>query len=98
LFLQGELRSHQSHRLPDLHLRAAEALLAENMPEEAARHAVQAGCAVQVSKVLERHGKQFYRQGRLGLLQQCLETLPEPVIAGSPRSEERRVGKEWWWR
>src|SRR5690606_33117611 len=84
LFLQGELRSHQPHRLPDLHLRAAEALLAENMPEEAARHAVQAGCAVQVSKVLERHGKQFYRQGRLGLLQQCLETLPEPVIAGSP--------------
>ncbi|KRW67483.1 transcriptional regulator [Pseudomonas sp. TTU2014-096BSC] len=84
LFLQGELRIHQPHRLSDLHLRAAEALLAENMPEEAARHAVQAGCAVQVGKVLERHGKQFYRQGRLGLLQQCLETLPEAVIAGSP--------------
>ncbi len=84
VFLQGELRTHQPQRVNQLHLRAAEALLAEGMPEEAARHAVQAGDPQQVAEILQRHGRAFYRQGRLGLLQQCLETLPEPVIAGSP--------------
>ena len=83
-FVLGELRTHQPQRLSDLHLRAAEALMAENLPEEAARHAVRAGCPTRVGEVLERHGRQFYRQGRLELLQQCLETLPEGVIAGSP--------------
>lgn len=84
IFLQGELHTHQPQRVPELHLRAAEALMAESMPEEAARHAVQARCPTRVGEVLERFGRQFYRQGRLGLLQQCLETLPEAVIAGSP--------------
>ncbi|MEC7473143.1 MAG: AAA family ATPase, partial [Pseudomonadota bacterium] len=84
VFLQGELRTHQPQRVNQLHLRAASALLAEGLPEEAARHAVQAGDPQQVADILQRHGRAFYRQGRLGLLQQCLETLPEPVIAGSP--------------
>src|SRR5690606_16157097 len=75
---------YQPQRLNQLHLRAAEALLAENMPEEAARHAVQAGDPQQVAEILQRHGRAFYRQGRLELLQQCLETLPEAVVAGSP--------------
>ncbi|HLA30180.1 MAG TPA: HTH-type transcriptional regulator MalT [Pseudomonas sp.] len=84
VFLQGELHTHQPQRVAELHLRAAEALFAENMPEEAARHAVLARNPARVGEVLERHGRQFYRQGRLSLLQQCLETLPVTTIAGSP--------------
>jgi LuxR family maltose regulon positive regulatory protein len=83
-FLQGELRTHQPQRIASLHLRAAEALIEEQMPEEAARHAVQARNPQRVAQVLESHGRQFYRQGRLSLLQQCLEALPESAIAGSP--------------
>ena len=61
VFLQGELRTHQPQRVNQLHLRAAEALLAEGMPEEAARHAVQAGDPQQVAEILQRHGRAFPR-------------------------------------
>ncbi len=84
VFLQGELRTHQPQRVFELHLRASEALFAENLSEEAARHAVQARNPERVCEVLERHGRAFYRQGRLALLKQCLDTLPETTIAGSP--------------
>ncbi|MBU3059749.1 HTH-type transcriptional regulator MalT [Pseudomonas indica] len=83
-FLQGELSTHQPQRIAALHLRAAEALLVENMPEEAARHAVLARDPLRVGQVLQAHGRQFYRQGRLSLLKRCLEVLPAESIAESP--------------
>ncbi|SDH62432.1 LuxR family transcriptional regulator, maltose regulon positive regulatory protein [Pseudomonas benzenivorans] len=83
-FLQNELSTHQPQRIAELHLRAAEALLEEKMPEEAARHAVLARDPQRVGQILQSHGRQFYRQGRLALLQRCLEVLPESAIAESP--------------
>ncbi|MET1079111.1 MAG: HTH-type transcriptional regulator MalT [Pseudomonas sp.] len=83
-FLQGELSTQQPQRIAELHLRAAEALLEEQMPQEAARHAVLARDPLRVSQVLDSHGRSFYRQGRLTLLQHCLEALPEARIAESP--------------
>lgn len=83
-FLQNELSTHQPQRIAELHLRAAEALLEEKMPEEAARHAVLACDPQRVAQILEQHGRQFYRQGRLALLQRCLAVLPESAIAESP--------------
>ena len=68
-FLQNELSTHQPQRVAELHLRAAEALLEEKMPEEAARHAVLARDPQRITQVLQSHGRQFYRQGRLALLQ-----------------------------
>jgi LuxR family maltose regulon positive regulatory protein len=83
-FLQNELSTHQPQRVAELHLRAAEALLEEKMPEEAARHAVLARDPQRITQVLQSHGRQFYRQGRLALLQRCLAVLPESAIAESP--------------
>ncbi|MEX6502252.1 HTH-type transcriptional regulator MalT [Pseudomonas zhanjiangensis] len=83
-FLRGELSIHQPQRIAELHLRAAEALFEEQMPEEAARHAVLAGSAERVAQVLDKHGRQFYRQGLLSLLQRCLAVLPENQVAESP--------------
>lgn len=83
-FLQNELSTHQPQRVAELHLRAAEALLEEKMPEEAARHAVLARDPQRITQVLLSHGRQFYRQGRLALLQRCLAVLPESAIAESP--------------
>lgn len=83
-FLQNELSTHQPQRIAELHLRAAEALLEEKLPEEAARHAVLARDPQRVAQILEQHGRQFYRQGRLALLQRCLAVLPESAIAESP--------------
>jgi LuxR family maltose regulon positive regulatory protein len=37
-----------------------------------------------VTQILEVHGRQFYRQGRLALLQRCLAVLPESSVAASP--------------
>lgn len=83
-FLQNELSTHQPQRIGELHLRAAEALLEEQMPEEAVRHAVLARDPQRVGLILQSHGRQFYRQGHLALLQRCLEVLPESAIAESP--------------
>ncbi|QLC72101.1 HTH-type transcriptional regulator MalT [Pseudomonas sp. LPB0260] len=83
-FLKGELRTHQAPRIAELHLRAAEALLEERMAEEAAEHAVLANHPQRVEEILVNHGRQFYRQGRLELLQQCLQVLPENRVAESP--------------
>jgi len=83
-FLQGELRLRQPRRLPELHLRAAEALLEEGAPEEAARHAVLARDPQRLGLILQSHGRQFYRHGRLTLLQHCLELLPPASIAENP--------------
>ncbi|MCJ8169263.1 HTH-type transcriptional regulator MalT [Atopomonas sediminilitoris] len=82
-FLQGELRTHRPARINELHLAAAAALLEEGMPQEAARHAVQAKAAAQVKAIIDQYGRQFYRQGLLDLLQSCLETLSDDEIAGS---------------
>lgn len=83
-FLRGELSTHHPQRIAELHLRAAEALLDEKQPEEAARHAVLARDPQRVSQILLSHGRQFYRQGHLALLQRCLEVLPESCVAESP--------------
>ncbi|SEK89229.1 LuxR family transcriptional regulator, maltose regulon positive regulatory protein [Atopomonas hussainii] len=82
-FLQGELRTHQPGRIQELHLAAAEALLEEQMPDEAARHAVQAKAPEQIKAILDQYGRQFYRQGLLSLLQSCLEHVSDDMIADS---------------
>lgn len=83
-FLRNELSTHHPQRMGELHLRAAEALLEEKMAEEAARHALLAHDPQRVAQILETHGRHFYRQGRLELLQRCLAVLPESRVAESP--------------
>ncbi|RMF15088.1 MAG: HTH-type transcriptional regulator MalT, partial [Gammaproteobacteria bacterium] len=67
-----------------LHLRASEAWLALNRPEDAAQHAIQSGDAERVVNILMRFGRDFLTEGRFGLLQRCLDTLDRQRVTDQP--------------
>lgn len=68
----------------ELHQRAADAWLELNQPEEAAKHAIAADDPDRITEVLSIHGRKFFTEGQFTLLQRCLDTLPQEVIARDP--------------
>ncbi|MBD3639818.1 MAG: HTH-type transcriptional regulator MalT [Marinobacter sp.] len=67
-----------------LHQRAADAWLELDHAEEAARHAIAAEDPERITRVLTLHGRKFFTEGQFNLLQRCLDTLSQNVIAEDP--------------
>ncbi|MFL1453440.1 HTH-type transcriptional regulator MalT [Marinobacter sp. GN3S48] len=68
----------------ELHQRAADAWLDLDHAEEAAKHAIAAKDSDRITRVLTAHGRKFFTEGQFSLLQRCLDTLPQDVIAQDP--------------
>lgn len=68
----------------DLHQRATDAWLELNHAEEAAKHAIAAEDPGRITRVLTLHGRKFFTEGQFSLLQRCLDTLPQEIIADDP--------------
>ncbi|MGB1950804.1 MAG: HTH-type transcriptional regulator MalT [Marinobacter sp.] len=67
-----------------LHQRAADAWLDLDHAEEAAKHAIAASDASRITRVLTAHGRKFFTEGQFTLLQRCLDSLPQDIIAEDP--------------
>ncbi|MFY3773293.1 HTH-type transcriptional regulator MalT [Marinobacter salsuginis] len=68
----------------DLNQRAADAWLELDHAEEAAKHAIAAEDPERITRVLSIHGRKFFTEGQFHLLQRCLDTLPQEIIAEDP--------------
>ncbi|WP_417501705.1 HTH-type transcriptional regulator MalT [Marinobacter sp.] len=74
--------THENQR--DLHQRASDAWLELDHAEEAAKHAIAAEDPQRITRVLSLHGQKFFTEGQFSLLQRCLDTLPQEIIADDP--------------
>lgn len=74
--------THENQRA--LHQRAADAWLDVGHAEDAARHAIAADDPERITRVLNIHGRKFFTEGQFSLLQRCLDSLPQSVIAEDP--------------
>ncbi|MFC6673019.1 HTH-type transcriptional regulator MalT [Marinobacterium aestuariivivens] len=82
--LQQLLARHRPREIAELHLRACDAWLELDAPQNAVRHALAAGDESRLLALLLRYGRQFYRDGQLPLLQQCLQRLSDNSIHRQP--------------
>jgi LuxR family maltose regulon positive regulatory protein len=83
-YLQAALRRRLPEAVPDLHRRAAEWCLANNLPEAAFRHAVAAGEADLTARIVERYVSPKLLSGDYADLRRWLASLPEAWRARFP--------------
>lgn len=77
-FLLTQLQRRHLEKLPLLHARACEVYLAMNRPVPAIRHALKADIDDAV-KLLKLHADELLSQGRIGLLTQLLDQVPDTI-------------------
>ena len=82
-FLRNQLEIEYPGHAPGLHRIASDAWLARGCYEEAARHALAAADTDRIVTVLERGGRGFYEQGKIALLNRCLDALPHERLTTS---------------
>ena len=93
------LRQHLLRAQPELvatlHLRASQWFEAHTLPEEAIRHALAAHDHVRAATLIEGIASTLIGEGKLILLQNWLDALPEEVVRASPRLCISRVWGEF---
>lgn len=83
-FLQATLRQRQPDQLGGLHQRAAGWYLANDLPDDAYRHAVASGDVETVTQVIERYLFTLLLSGDFRGVQRWLDPLPPGWFAASP--------------
>ncbi|MEQ9546664.1 MAG: HTH-type transcriptional regulator MalT [Marinobacter sp.] len=84
VYLRHLLSCTTQENQQELHQRAVDAWLELDHAEEAAKHAIAAKDVDRITRVLTAHGRKFFTEGQFTLLQRCLDTLPQDVIAQAP--------------
>ncbi|EON92881.1 transcriptional regulator MalT [Marinobacter lipolyticus SM19] len=84
VYLRHLLSCTTQENQQELHQRAVDAWLELDHAEEAAKHAIAAKDVDRITRVLTAHGRKFFTEGQFTLLQRCLDTLPQDIIAQAP--------------
>ncbi|MFC4259992.1 HTH-type transcriptional regulator MalT [Marinobacter lacisalsi] len=71
-------------RSRSLHQAASDAWYEREWYDAAAHHAVQAYDEERITRLLQQKGQQFFKEGRLSILQRCLDALNQDAIAADP--------------
>ncbi|OMH29109.1 HTH-type transcriptional regulator MalT [Motiliproteus sp. MSK22-1] len=83
-FLQHQLKISLPDEETALHTVASDTWLELGFPHEAVRHALAASDSERITNLLRKEGWNFYQQGQLRILQQCLNALSSEHIAQDP--------------
>jgi LuxR family maltose regulon positive regulatory protein len=78
-----------------LHLRASEWFEAHALPTDAIKHALAARDHSRAATLLEEIAPTLISEGKLTILQNCLDALPEKAVRSSPRLCISRVWQEF---
>lgn len=84
VYLRHLLSCTTQENQQQLNQRAADAWLDLDHAEEAAKHAIAATDTSRITRVLTAHGRKFFTEGQFSLLQRCLDSLPQDIIAEDP--------------
>lgn len=84
-FLRRRLRDRTPDRVPELHRRAASALIAEGLDSEAIEHAFLAGDAAQAGRLLDGACTHLFATGQVTTLQHHAARLPLAELRRLPR-------------
>jgi LuxR family maltose regulon positive regulatory protein len=74
----------EGESMADLHGRAAAWYEQQELMEEAVQHALSGSHLDQASRLIERHGAEWWIRGERHTLEHCLKALPEEMIRSRP--------------
>jgi len=91
-FLLAQLAHKPVDHARLLHERAA---AAEPLPERAIRHWLEAGCWIEATDLIVRHGLRLAGEGAYATLERWIERLPADLVAADPRLALLRTECAW---
>lgn len=83
-FLQNRLRAEHPEEIPSLHHRASVWFEQNGFLPEAVRHAIAGNRSSRALRLVERAGRDLFRQGDFQELRRWISAFPEPVVRRSP--------------
>lgn len=93
--LRHHLRRTQPELIATLHQRASQWFEAHALPTEAIEHALVARDYTHAAILVEGSAATWISEGKLTILQHCLNALPEEIVRSSPRLCISRVWQEF---
>jgi LuxR family maltose regulon positive regulatory protein len=91
-YLRGELRRRYPDEVPELHRRAAQWYLAQDLPDQALHHAVEADDAHLGVEIFDKYSNVKLNGGELGVVKRWIELVPGQWFIDYPQIGLARAG------